>query len=84
MVSVGIDADGITYRATRSAMSAPSSTIRNLTGDVVLDAGAAIGTLVPVGHPNDVVVVLGGTGHDTLTGTAGDDVIDGNNNPTSR
>ena len=82
MVSVGIDADGITYSGNTVSNVGTEFNYRNLTGDVVLDAGAAIGTLVPVGNANDLVVILGGSGNDTLTGTSGDDVIDGNNNPT--
>ena len=82
MVSVGIDADGITYSGNTVSNVGTEFNYRNLTGDVVLDAGAAIGTLVPVGDADDLVVILGGSGNDTLTGTAGDDIIDGNNNPT--
>ena len=40
-----------------------------------------VDTLTPVGNANDVVVILGGSGNDTLTGTAGADYIDANNRP---
>ena len=82
MVSAGIDADGITYSGNTVSNVGTEFNYRGLTGDVVLDAGAAIGTLIPVGDADDLVVVLGGSGNDTLTGTAGDDIIDGNNHPT--
>ena len=84
MVSVGIDSDGITLSGNTVSNVGTEFNYRNLTTDTVLDAGAAIGTLVPVGNPNDVVVVLGGTGNDTLTGTSGDDFIDGNNSDPRR
>ena len=53
--------------------------LRNITADVTFDAGAAITTLTTGFGTNDLVVVLGGTGNDTLTGSANADVLDGNN-----
>ena len=56
---------------------------RNITSDVTFDASTAVHSVTPVGNSNDLVSILGGSGNDTLTGTAGDDVIDGNNNPVN-
>ncbi|WP_373504778.1 beta strand repeat-containing protein [Aestuariivirga sp.] len=53
--------------------------LRNITADVTFDAGAAITALTTVNTTNDFVVVLGGTGNDTLTGSVYDDALDGNN-----
>ena len=54
---------------------------RNLAEDVFFDAGLVGGSVTPVGTANDVVVILGGSGNDTLTGTSGADYIDANNRP---
>ena len=50
---------------------------------MTFDAGAAIDTLTLVGNANDFVVILGGSGNDTFTGTDGADYIDGNNSPSA-
>ncbi|MGZ9062039.1 MAG: hypothetical protein ACXW2K_09015, partial [Allosphingosinicella sp.] len=54
---------------------------RNLSEDVTFDAGLSGNTLQTVGTPNDAIVILGGSGNDTLTGTANADYIDANNRP---
>jgi hypothetical protein len=54
---------------------------RNLTTGLNFDAEVASDVVTP-GNPNDVFVVLGGSGADTLLGTAGSDVLDGNNHPS--
>jgi Ca2+-binding RTX toxin-like protein/preprotein translocase subunit YajC len=61
--------------STRSSTSAtsPPGHLRRRRGDRDAD---------PVGDFNDPIVVLGGSGNDTFTGTAGVDVLDGNNSPT--
>ena len=72
-ISVGIDGDGLTVTGNDVTNVGTDFNFRNLTTGVTFDAGAAIDTLTPVGDGNDVVVVLGGSGDDTLTGTAGVD-----------
>ncbi|HYE29346.1 MAG TPA: hypothetical protein VEA61_14090, partial [Allosphingosinicella sp.] len=54
---------------------------RNLSEDVTFDAGPAVDALNPVGNSNDLLVILSGSGNDTLTGTVYDDYIDANNRP---
>ena len=44
---------------------------RNLPTDVIVRRRPDRTRCTPVGNPNDVVVILGGSGNDTLTGTAG-------------
>jgi Ca2+-binding RTX toxin-like protein len=58
----------------------------NVTENVNFTASSAFDTLVPVGDSNDLIVVIGGTGNDVLTGSALDDLIDANGstaNPTA-
>ncbi|MBA3518035.1 MAG: hypothetical protein H0T75_10425 [Rhizobiales bacterium] len=55
---------------------------RNLTTNLTFDAEEAIGTLTPANPANpanDFVVVLSGSGDDTISGTEGNDFIDANN-----
>lgn len=80
-LSVGIDADGLSLSGNNFFNVGTDFNFRNLTSGVTFDAGAAIDTLT-TGTPNDLVIVLGGSGNDNLTGTANDDIIDGNNSPT--
>jgi Ca2+-binding RTX toxin-like protein len=82
-IAVGVDADGLTVSGNDVTNVGTDFSFRNLTTDVTFNAGTAIDTLVPVGNPNDLVVILGGSGNDNLTGTAGADFIDGNNSPTA-
>jgi Ca2+-binding RTX toxin-like protein len=82
-IAVGIDAEGLTVAGNTIERVGTDFSFRNLATDVTFDAGAAIATLTPVGDANDLVVVLGGSGNDTLTGTAGADILDGNNSPTA-
>ena len=59
--------------------------LRNLTANTTFDADTAIATLtpaVPANPGNDAVVILGGSGNDTFSGTDGVDYIDANNHPT--
>ena len=81
MVAVGIDSDGVTLSNNDVSNVGTEFNFRNLTTDSVLDADPAIGTFTPVAGPNDVIVILGGSGNDDLTGTDGDDYIDANNQP---
>jgi Ca2+-binding RTX toxin-like protein len=78
-IAVGVDADGLTVSSNDIERVNEEFSFRNLTTNVTFDAGAAVGTLTPVGDQNDIIVVLGGSGNDTFTGTAGVDVLDGNN-----
>ena len=82
MVSVGIDSDGVVLSNNDVSNVDTEFNYRNLGTDTVLDAGAAIGTFTPVGGFNDIVFILGGSGNDTLTGTAQADWIDANNRPS--
>jgi serralysin len=78
-IALGIDAVGLTVADNDIERVNEEFSFRNLTTNVTFDAGAAIGTLTLVGDFNDPIVVLGGSGNDTFTGTAGVDVLDGNN-----
>jgi Ca2+-binding RTX toxin-like protein len=82
-ISVGIDSDGLTVSGNNIERVNEEFSFRNLTSDVTFDAGAAVGTVTPVGDFNDPIVVLGGSGNDTFTGTSGADIIDGNNSGTN-
>ncbi|HEU0099131.1 MAG TPA: pre-peptidase C-terminal domain-containing protein [Allosphingosinicella sp.] len=82
-IAVGVDADGLTVGGNDVTNVGDDFSFRNLTGGVTFNAGTAIDTLTAVGNPNDLVVILGGSGSDTLTGTAGADYIDANNNPAN-
>jgi Ca2+-binding RTX toxin-like protein len=82
-ISVGVDSDGLTVSGNDVTNVGDDFSFRNLTTDVTFNAGTAIDTVTPVGNPNDLVVILGGSGNDTLTGTAGADYIDANNNPVN-
>jgi len=78
-IAVGVDSDGLTVSGNNIERVNEEFSFRNLTTDVAFDAGAAVGTVTPVGDFNDPIVVLGGSGNDTFTGTSGADIIDGNN-----
>ncbi|HYG47042.1 MAG TPA: M10 family metallopeptidase C-terminal domain-containing protein [Allosphingosinicella sp.] len=80
-MALGVDAAGLTVAGNSVERVGTEFSFRNLTTGVTFDAGAAIATLVPVGDPNDTIVILGGSGNDSFTGTAGVDAIDGNNSP---
>ncbi|HEY0027074.1 MAG TPA: M10 family metallopeptidase C-terminal domain-containing protein [Allosphingosinicella sp.] len=82
-LSVGVDVVGLTVSGNDLKNVGTDFNFRNLTTDVTFNAGTAIDTLTPVGNTNDVVLILGGSGNDTLTGTAGADMIDGNNSPSA-
>jgi len=82
-LAVGVDVVGLTVSGNDVTRVGDDFNFRNLTTDVTFNAGTAIDTLTPVGNANDLVVILGGSGNDNLTGTAGADVIDGNNSPSA-
>ena len=50
----------------------------NSTTDVAFDAEVAVATVTPINFLVDAVEVLGGTGNDTILGTAGADFLDAN------
>jgi Ca2+-binding RTX toxin-like protein len=81
-ISVGLDAVGLTVADNDIERVNEEFNFRNLTGGVTFNADTAVGVLTPVGDFNDPIVVLGGSGNDNFTGTAGVDVLDGNNSPT--
>jgi Ca2+-binding RTX toxin-like protein len=81
-IAVGVDSDGLTVSGNDVTNVGTDFSFRNLATDVTFNAGTAIDTLTPVG-PNDPVLVLGGSGNDTFTGTAGVDILDGNNSPSN-
>ena len=82
-VSVGLDNDGVTLIDNDISNVGTDFNFRNLTGNVVFDAGAAVAALTTGFATNDTVVVLTGSGNDTVTGTEFADFIDGNNSPTA-
>jgi serralysin len=49
--------------------------------DVTFSSGPAFDTLIPVGNSNDLIVMLGGSGNDSLTGSSLVDYIDANARP---
>jgi Ca2+-binding RTX toxin-like protein len=79
--SIATTEDGLTEAGNTFSNVGDEYNFRNLSEDVTFDAGASGNTLIPVGTGNDVVVILGGSGNDTLTGTANADYIDANNRP---
>ena len=84
-ISVGFDSDGVAVTNNSFQNVGTDFNFRNLTTNTTFDAATAVGNLipaVPADPNNDVVVVLGGSGEDTLSGTSGVDFIDGNNHPT--
>ena len=83
-ISGGVDTDGLVISGNIVQNVGTEFNFRNQTSGVDFDADAAIDTLPasPANPSNDIVVILGGAGADTLKGTAGIDYIDGNNHPT--
>lgn len=83
-VSVGLASAGLTLSNNTNSNVGTDFNFRNLTNDIVFDASTAttVSPAVPANPANDVMVILGGSGNDQLTGTAGADYIDGNNHPT--
>ena len=82
-VSVGVSDDNVSLTNNDFTDVGDDFNFRNLTDDVNFDAEVAVDLLTPVVSPNDLVVVLGGSGNDHITGTSGADLIDGNNSPTN-
>ncbi len=83
-ISVGFNSDGLSVSDNSFQNVGTDFNFRNLTTDTTFDAATAIGNLIPAvpANPgNDAVLILGGAGEDTLSGTSGVDVIDGNNIP---
>ena len=79
--SVGFTEDNITASGNEFFNVGTDFNFRNLTEDVDFDASGTV-TVTPGAGLNDIVVILGGSGNDALTGTAGADYIDANNHPT--
>ncbi len=83
LMALGGDSDGLTASDNDIQRVGTEFSFRNVATGVTFNAGAAIGVLTMVGDVNDTVVVLGGSGGDDLTGTAGADRIDGNDSPAA-
>jgi len=82
-IATGVDTDGLSIADNTFHNVGTDFNFRNLTSSVTFDAQAAIDTLASTGvAAQDTVVVLGGSGADTIKGTAGADYIDGNNHPS--
>jgi len=72
--SVGISHHEVTYGNNTFLAVGDEFNLRNLTEDIVFDASTAVSHV----GSGDIVVVLGGEGNDTLTGTSGADYLDDN------
>jgi Ca2+-binding RTX toxin-like protein len=81
-VSVGNDTDGLTLIDNDVSNLGTDFNFRNLTSNVLFNAEVAVGALTAGFGANDTVVILTGSGNDTVIGTSGADYIDGNNHPT--
>ena len=68
-VSVGLDNDGVTLLDNDVSNVGTDFNFRNLTGDVSFDVGAAVAALTTGFATNDPIVVLTGSGNDTVIGT---------------
>jgi Ca2+-binding RTX toxin-like protein len=80
--AVATTEDGLVLSGNDFANVGTDFNFSNLTETITFDASLSVDVLTPTGA-NDTVVVLGGSGNDTLTGTAGADYIDANNHPTN-
>jgi Ca2+-binding RTX toxin-like protein len=82
-ISGGVDVDTLSVVDNNFENVGTDFNFRNLTNDVTFDADVAVETVVTTFDSiTDRVVVLGGSGNDTLSGTENADFIDGNNHPT--
>ncbi|QIG48153.1 hypothetical protein G5V57_10705 [Nordella sp. HKS 07] len=81
-VSGGINTDNLNITDNDFQNVGTDFNFRNFTTGVSFDAETAVDHLTPVSSANDYVVVLGGSGDDTLSGTDYADVLDGNNHPS--
>ena len=72
-VAVGIDDNGVSFLGNAYTATGDEFSFRNLTDAVTFDAHTAVAA-----HDADYVVVLGGAGGDTLTGTEFNDYLEGN------
>jgi Protein of unknown function (DUF1565)/RTX calcium-binding nonapeptide repeat (4 copies) len=72
--SVGVDFDNVSFADNNFEDTRDEFNFSNLTTDIDFDAEVAVATVTPV----NAVVVLGGTGNDTIRGTAGSDFLIGN------
>ena len=79
-VSVGVTADNVTFADNNYRNVGGDLNVRNLTDGTVFDAGIAAATVTP-SSALDYFEVLAGSGDDVILGTAGNDYLDGNNNP---
>jgi hypothetical protein len=82
-ITVSQNASGLTALNNDVQQVGDDFSFRNTTSGVTFDAGVALDSLTPVGNGNDLIVVLGGSGADNLTGSEYADYIDGNNSPTA-
>ena len=78
-LSIGVDTNGLTVSNNDLQNVGTDFNLRNLTTGATFDAGAAIDALTTTGTANDLVLVYGGSGADTLTGSEFADLLDGNN-----
>ncbi len=78
-VSLGVNYANVTITGTTLENVGTEFNFRNLAVDVTFNASGAITGLTTGFGSNDLVLVLGGSGNDTLTGTTFADVLDGNN-----
>ena len=76
--AVAIDFDTVSFADNNYEDTREDFSFSNLTTNVVFDAEVAVATVTPVNVVADTVVVLGGTGNDTIGGTAGADILDAN------
>jgi Ca2+-binding RTX toxin-like protein len=76
--SVAFNLDNVSFADNNYEDTREDFNFRNLTTDIVFDAEVAVAAVTPVNPVVDAVVVLGGTGNDTISGTAGADVLDAN------
>jgi hemolysin type calcium-binding protein len=76
--SVAFDLDNVSFADNNFEDTNEEFNFSNLTTNINFDAEVAVATVTPVNPVVDAVVVLGGTGNDTIRGTAGSDFLDGN------
>ncbi len=76
--TVEFDFDNVSFADNNYEDTSEEFNFSNLTTDIDFDAEVAVATVTPVNVVVDAVVVLGGTGNDTIRGTAGSDFLDGN------
>ena len=80
--AVGIDFGNVSFADNNYEDTRTEFDFSNVTTDVNFDAEVAVATVTPINMVVDPVEVLGGTGNDTLLGTAGADFLDANGSGT--